>query len=57
MDAGSEHAISYRMKSKLPVFGKVTLPGAVARYRNSRGKIVSSYSNKMLLFGLSGHPE
>lgn len=55
IEANGEHVISYRIKTKLPVFGKVMLPTAVARYRNMRGRIVNSYSNKMILFSLPGH--
>ena len=57
VDVHGESVITYRIKTKLPVFGKVMLPTATVRYRNARGKILNSYSNRMILFSLPGYSE
>lgn len=46
IDAGEERLISYKIRSKLSILGGVTLPVAVAKFENSKGKTQHSNSNK-----------
>ncbi len=47
-----EIVISYKVESKLPIVGRFLLSTATAKYRNKHGRIVKSYSNKLILFSL-----
>ncbi len=55
LEPGAGTVISYRVKTKLHIFGKLTLPNASVKYKNAAGRIVTASSNRMMLF--SWHSE
>lgn len=46
---GEERIISYRIKSKVHVIGKLLIPRAVCRYRKKSGKAAIARSNRIML--------
>ncbi|MFH1850286.1 MAG: hypothetical protein ABH879_08995 [archaeon] len=49
LDAHEERLITYKIRSKLSILGGFSLPAAVVKYQNKKGKIVAYRSNKLVL--------
>lgn len=49
LERGEERIISYKIRSKLSIIGRFSLPSAVVEYRNKGGKLVRIHSNKLTL--------
>jgi len=50
-DPGDEIVITYKVKTKLPIIGKLELPAAVVQYYGRKKRVVNVKSNK-LIYGL-----
>ncbi|MBI2658989.1 hypothetical protein HYX05_02705 [Candidatus Woesearchaeota archaeon] len=50
LEAGDERVLSYRMKSRLPILGELSLPAASARTQVGN-KVVISSSNRASIGG------
>jgi len=49
LERGEERVISYKIRSKLSIIGRFSLPSAVVEYRNKRGNLVRIHSNRLTL--------
>lgn len=49
LERGEERIISYKIRSKLSIIGRFSLPSAVVEYRNKRGRLIRIHSNKLTL--------
>ncbi len=47
IDPGDDRLISYKVKTQLPLVGKINLPPAVAQYYGRKKQIVNSKSNRL----------
>ncbi len=47
-DPGDERVITYKIKTKLPILGRIELPPAVVQYYGKKKQIVNAKSNKLV---------
>ena len=51
LDKDEETVIKYKAKSRLSILGRLPLPITIAKFKDEKGKISRSYSNKVFISG------